>query len=180
MRGIKEREEIWQGSPGCSLKEASVLQEKPSSRDELLLTAVRHTQKENTHKFLLFEMCICLCHAQNLLHNFGKLLKVFAWEFQPSCYPGGLTTGTRYAPGWNLEKTWATTIPRAPPRTGLWGPTRISTMEAEFAPSSHANSWVRRRAGASRSPEQPTKLLAQHDQSLNLTMQHGGCSAKGV
>lgn len=77
MRGIKEREEIWQGSPGCSLKEASVLQEKPSSRDELLLTTVRQVRKKTHINFYYLRCafaCVMLRTCCTTLESFSKSL----------------------------------------------------------------------------------------------------------
>lgn len=72
------REEIWQGSTGCSLKEATVLYSRnhPAGMKPIKNSETR--KQENIHKYLIFETCAFFSHhAPNMLHNSEKLLKDF-------------------------------------------------------------------------------------------------------
>lgn len=65
MRGIKEREEIWQGSTGRSPKEAIIFCRRNHPAGMKPVNNSETSEQENIHKYLIFEvhMHIFFCHA---------------------------------------------------------------------------------------------------------------------
>lgn len=65
MRGIKEREEIWQGSTGCSPKEATIFCRRNHPAGMKPVNNSETSEQENIRKSLIFEvhLGIFLCHA---------------------------------------------------------------------------------------------------------------------
>jgi len=65
IRGLKEREEIWQGSMGCSPKEANIFCSRNHPAGMKPVNNSETSEQENTPKYLIFEahVHIFFCHA---------------------------------------------------------------------------------------------------------------------
>lgn len=136
MRGMKEREEIWQGSMGCSPREATIFCRRNHPAGMKPVNNSETSEQKNIHISYLRYTCAFSSAIHKTCCRILKASPSLCLVLQPSRYPEGLSHQHKICPKLVLK-----------PPPGL--PTITSTKEAEFAPTSPISSWSWRTAGAS-------------------------------
>lgn len=153
-RGIKEREEIWQGSMGCSPKEVTIFYKRNHPAGMKPINNSETSEQEYTHISYLRDM---RAFSSAVLKTCCRILKAspsLCLVLQLCHYPQGQSLQHKICPKLVLK-----------PCPGL---TLSSPQETEFIPKSHTNSRWQRTAGASWNPDELRKLLVQHVGSLKM------------
>lgn len=108
MRGIMERDDIWQGSPGCSPKEATIFCRRNHPAGMKPPNNTEASTQQNIRQYLIFEIQVHIFskHAAQA----WKPLQAHAWCSSHPVIKMDWPTGTRDTPDWYWNHPWCSHV----------------------------------------------------------------------